>query len=355
MSEEEKKTRPRRRQRRRPRSSPASAPQGEAGKTRRPSQNGDGSNARRGRQGSKDRPRGRGRSKPVGRRPRRDRSARNWWTRRWSEILDVIQLDGRLRNGRAYARQGRVVDLTFEKGSTTAMVQGSRNAPYLVRMHFAVLSAEDWKKVLGAIGEDTELGGGLFLGEFPQRAEEVFTSQNLSLFPSGQGDLKAACSCPDEANPCKHIAAVYYALGEEIDRDPFLLLRLRGLDRTELMEALARTPAARAALVPPPPSTDAESRPRGEALPKPESRDEPLPQDPQLFWAGPGGERTEDDRKEVRLPRVSGALAQRLGGYPFWQGESACGVVLNQIYRASSEVGLSIYLGEADPEKTEER
>ena len=262
-----------------------------------------------------------------------------------------------------------MIELDFEKGSATAMVQGSRDAPYLVRMHFAMLSGTDWKRALRALGEDAELGGGLFRGEFPQRVEEPFTSQDLSLFPTGQGDLKAACSCPDQANPCKHVAAVYYALGEEIDRDPFLIFRLRGLDRTELMEALARTPAARAALVAPPPGAETEARSAGEsssdsdstqvkALPETEIRppqDEPLPDQPHLFWAGAEPGKGAEADEEVRIPRVSGALARRLGGFPFWRGENSCSLTMDQIYRVSSQSGLSIYLGEADPEKGDER
>ena len=303
----------------------------------------------------------------MGRRPRRDRSFRNWWARRWSEILESFRIGGRLGRGRNYARQGQVIELDFEKGSATAMVQGSRDAPYLVRMHFTMLSRTDWKRVLRALGEDTELGGGLFRGEFPQRVEEAFTKLDLSLFPTGQGDLKAACSCPDQVNPCKHVAAVYYALGEEIDRDPFLLLRLRGLDRTELMEALARTPAARAALVAPPtsPSEERGSEATRADQPAPandspdeksaQPREQPLPEEPQLFWAGLDADHKKEGGDEVRIPGVSGALARRLGGFPFWRGENSCSVVMDQIYRASSESGLSIYLAESIGEKDDER
>jgi uncharacterized Zn finger protein len=352
MADEGKQRRSRRR--RRPRSGDAAAPRGEGG------------NARRSRQGGKGRSRGGGRSNTSGRRQRRDRSPSNWWTKRWSSSLDSIQVGRRLGHGRTYARQGRVIEVEYEKGSVTAMVQGSRDAPDLVRMHFAVLSAADWRRFIGVVGADTELGGGLFRGEFPEQADAVFTGLDLSLFPSGQGDLKAACSCPDQANPCKHVAAVYYALGEAIDRNPFLLFQLRGLDRTALMEALARTPAARTALVAAPVAEAAarredalagqkaadqtQSPTEAEGRQRPE---EPLAPEPQSFWAGPGGDGAEEVQKEVRIPRVSGALAQRLGGYPFWRGPNACSVIIDQIYRASSPVGLSIYLGESDPEKSE--
>jgi len=261
-----------------------------------------------------------------------------------------------------------VIELEFEKGSATAMVQGSRDAPYLVRMHFAMLSGTDWKRALRSLGEDAELGGSLFRGEFPQRLEEAFTQLELSLFPTAQGDLKAACSCPDQANPCKHVAAVYYSLGEEIDRDPFLIFRLRGMDRTELMEALARTPAARAALVAPPTGENDARRgeeAKDEVAPEetetsvqaeePPLQDEPLPEEPHLFWAGLEPESSEEESdEEVRIPRVSGALARRLGGFPFWRGENSCSLAMEQIYRASSQAGLSIYLGEADRDKDEE-
>lgn len=309
-------------------------------------------------------------AKAASRRPRRIRKLGNWWARRWSSSLDGIHVGRRVGHGRTYARQGRVIELELEKGAATAMVQGSRDAPYLVRMHFGLLSAADWKQVLRALGEDIELGGGLFRGEFPPGAEEAFTGLELSLFPSGQGDLKAACSCPDQANPCKHVAAVFYALGEEIDRDPFLLFRLRGLDRAELMEALARTPAARAAIVPPPTSAEVQARVRdavvsssvdpsagsgsGEGEDRP-PRQEPLPLDPLLFWAGREGRRDPELHREVRIPRGSGALARRLGGYPFWKGENGCSAVLDQIYGASSQMGLSLYLGESDPDNTDER
>ena len=68
----------------------------------------------------------------------------------------------------------------------------------------------------------------------PQDIEPVFAEVGLSLFPAKLQDLKTGCSCPDWSNPCKHIAAVYYLLGEEFDRDPFLIFALwdepRGAD-----------------------------------------------------------------------------------------------------------------------------
>src|SRR5438128_9744848 len=83
-------------------------------------------------------------------------------------------------------------------------------------------------------------------GEMPNDIETVFRSASLSLFPEKRKDLKTDCSCPDWSNPCKHVAAVYYLLGEEFDRDPFLIFKMRGLARDELVGLLGK-PAAKAA------------------------------------------------------------------------------------------------------------
>jgi uncharacterized Zn finger protein len=250
------------------------------------------------------------------------------------------------------------------------MVQGSRDAPYLVRMRFSMLSSTDWKKVMRAIGEDPALGGPLFVGEMPDNIEDAFREQELSLFPTASGDLKAACSCPDQANPCKHVAAVYYLLAQEFDRDPFLIFRLRGMDRTEIATSLADTPAARAAAVPPPPrptepsepppaprseessrpdTAEAEEAPAGERPPEyvPEPAvPEPLPTDAHDFWAG--GDGAAGAPSEVRIPTIHAALSKRLGGFSFWRGEAGCDALMERIYQNASLAGLDVFLCESE-------
>jgi uncharacterized Zn finger protein len=250
------------------------------------------------------------------------------------------------------------------------MVQGSRDAPYLVRMRFSMLSSTDWKKVMRAIGEDPALGGPLLAGEMPENIEDTFREQELSLFPTASGDLKAACSCPDQANPCKHVAAVYYLLAQEFDRDPFLIFRLRGMDRAEIAAVLADTPAARAAAVPPPPRPTAPSEPapalRSEEPDRPETAEaaealveagppegapepaapEPLPTDAHDFWAG--GNEAPGEPGEVRIPTIHAALSKRLGGFSFWRGEVGCDALMERIYQNASLAGLEVFLCESE-------
>jgi uncharacterized Zn finger protein len=78
----------------------------------------------------------------------------------------------------------------------------------------------------------------LLAGEMPAEIEDAFAEAGVSLFPEKRNELVTDCSCPDYANPCKHVAAVHYILGEQFDEDPFLLFRLRGRTQEQILEAL---------------------------------------------------------------------------------------------------------------------
>src|SRR5262249_59266922 len=119
-----------------------------------------------------------------------------------------------------------------------------------VEIGVKVLTKPQWAKVVAALKQQALFTAKLLAGEMPQDIEQVFRDAKLSLFPEKKGDLTTECSCPDWSNPCKHIAAVYYLLGGEFDRDPFLLFPLRGLDREGLLRRLggaAPAPSACAA------------------------------------------------------------------------------------------------------------
>jgi uncharacterized Zn finger protein len=145
----------------------------------------------------------------------------------------------------------------------------------------------------------------------PREIEDVFARKGVSLFPGAHRELATACSCPDWSNPCKHVAAVYYLIGEEFDRDPFLLFRLRGLARDELaavlMGASGRRPARQRATRP--------SRSEREEPAAPSRR-----LDVRGFWNAPP--LVHDAIGPLDPPTVTAALPRRLGSFPFWRGET---------------------------------
>jgi uncharacterized Zn finger protein len=173
-------------------------------------------------------------------RSRRGEFVKNWWATRWIEALERLMDTGRLSRGRSYARKGQVLAVDETRTGITARVQGSRRTPYRVTIQVAPLIDDQWEKVIGALAEQALFAAQLLSGEMPQEIEETFESAGVSLFPAKRSDLVTYCSCPDQANPCKHIAATHYILGERFDEDPFLLFRLRGRTQEQILHALRR-------------------------------------------------------------------------------------------------------------------
>ena len=175
--------------------------------------------------------------------------ARTWWSKRFLAVLEQIGVGGRMARGRAYARQGQIISLEVDAGGALAAVQGSRPRPYTVRVGVPAFGKAEWGEVAEALVTDASYTAALLAGEMPHGIEEVFATVGLSLFPASARDLALDCTCPDQAVPCKHLAAVCYVLAERFDADPFEILALRGRDRETLLAEL-RTRRAAAASAP---------------------------------------------------------------------------------------------------------
>lgn len=165
---------------------------------------------------------------------------KTWWAKKWIEALEILgsNYSNRLPRGRTYARRGAVKDLIITPGEVMAKVQGTRRTPYRVRIGLKALTDKQWQKAIKVLARRAIFAAKLLMGEMPPNIDEVFNSCGLSLFPARATELKTDCSCPDWANPCKHIAATHYILAEAFDRDPFLLFELRGWTKEKVLEEL---------------------------------------------------------------------------------------------------------------------
>ena len=264
----------------------------------------------------------------------------SWWAKRWIHVLEGFHIGARLGRGRSYARQGQVAAISIDKGCIKAVVQGSRPKPYSVTITVKGMATAGWKKLIQAISGQALFAAKLLAGTMPPDIEDAFKEVGLSLFPTHLKDLKTECSCPDWSNPCKHIAAVYYLMGEEFDRDPFLIFKLRGLSREEFVRLLGDQSS---------PKKRDKSRTKSATPPEQEKQEtapppEPLPVEPAVFW----GDSVIDEGilDEVRFPPVTAALPKRLGNFPFWRGEKRFLEALEPIYAAASPVGLNVFIGE---------
>ena len=161
-----------------------------------------------------------------------------WWVQRWVDLLNAYRFKKRLERGRNYARQGHILSLEFKQAKVHAKVQGTADEPYQLSIWIERFTDEDWGFVIDTLGQKALYSAQLLAGEMPDDIEAVFTSNGLSLFPFTLADVNSRCSCPDPKNPCKHIAAVYYQLGDFFREDPFVLFQLRGRTKEQVLGAL---------------------------------------------------------------------------------------------------------------------
>ena len=165
-------------------------------------------------------------------------ASREWWSQRWLDLLDSYRFKKRLERGRNYARQGNILSIKFEGSQVLARVQGTDPEPYKVSLSLEKFDDEQWSYVVETMSQKAVYAAKLLAGEMPQNIEEVFTTNGLSLFPFTLSEVKSHCSCPDKANPCKHVAAVSYQLGDRFSDDPFVLFQLRGRTKDEVLTSL---------------------------------------------------------------------------------------------------------------------
>jgi uncharacterized Zn finger protein len=254
---------------------------------------------------------------------RRGSFGATWWARRWIDVLESFDIGARLQRGRSYARKGQVLSIDVSKASVQAKVQGSRAEPYVVQIKVRPLMPSEWKRLAEQLSQQAIFAASLLAGEMPQQIEEAFTGAGMSLFPEKSRDISSSCSCPDWSNPCKHIAAVYYLLGEAFDQDPFLIFRMRGMDRDEFTALLGEKRLLAEACAPEP---------------------EPLPANAEEYWrARPI---PADLLGDVNVSRPVAALPRRLGNLQFWRGEVELAKALEPAYENASKKGEAILFGE---------
>jgi len=247
----------------------------------------------------------------------------SWWATRWIAALERLMDSGRLSRGRSYARRGQVLNLDIGAGRVTARVQGSRPSPYKVSIDLVPLKDAEWERALDAMAEQAIFTAKLLNGEMPENIEEAFAQVKINLFPTSGKDLVTSCSCPDYANPCKHVAAVYFLLGEQFDEDPFLLFKLRGRNKEQVIVAL-RARRSVAAVAEAKADYGAESAPDGP----------PLAERLVGFWqAGP---ELASFRVKIAAPVVSLPLLKRLGPPPGEAGPHGAGSSASAVERLSA-------------------
>lgn len=164
--------------------------------------------------------------------------------RLWLEKISLeFGLDGRMARGRTYFNKEHVKKFTLVDNEILAKVKGSHES-YDVYFGFKKDSEKE-QKVSSFINSNHQIQSSLLNGDLPDEFFSWAESENIELFVKllrwQDGNMRlehvpnyeANCDCYDFYDtgfPCKHIFALWYAIAQEIDHNPTMLLKINGIE-----------------------------------------------------------------------------------------------------------------------------
>jgi uncharacterized Zn finger protein len=264
--------------------------------------------------------------------------SRTWWGQRFLEALEECTDAGRLGRGRAYSKPRRLLEFSIDGTVVTAKLRGNVNPyfgvyeepRYRVEITLKRIPVTLWTRIVKSIAGNTGWLSRLLLNEMPDDIEQAFTASKYSLLPRTARELNTHCSCPDWANPCKHVAGTYYHMAELLDKDPLLLFQLRGLSREKLQRELRKTPLGKAM------ATQLEAgeipvlQPCKTRYPHPAITPPDETMSHREFW---GGAPLPPPDTQAKTTGVAALLIKKQGDYPpFWHRDNSFIQAMEQIY-----------------------
>ncbi|MDQ6786661.1 MAG: DEAD/DEAH box helicase [Acidobacteriota bacterium] len=151
-----------------------------------------------------------------------------WWGKQWLGALTAVDWDNRLPRGKTYANNGSVRHFEIGENQISAKVQGS--SMYRISIKIPPFTTAQKKELLDRVAADPAIISGLLNRVLDPQILKIAESCGIQVFPRRWDDFSMNCSCPDWAVPCKHLAAVVFVVSREIDKNPFVVFNLHGLD-----------------------------------------------------------------------------------------------------------------------------
>ena len=165
---------------------------------------------------------------PVGR-------SSTWWGRAFVRSFEELALDAAdLLAARALARSGRIGAIVVLEAMTSAVIDPSSDTPVMAQVKVDRVDARGWHTFAAETARESGFVAALEAGELPAELVEHADEAGVEVLP-GPGDIDTACECEAWAQPCVHALALLYQVAWQVDRDPYVLLLLRGRTREALL------------------------------------------------------------------------------------------------------------------------
>jgi hypothetical protein len=166
------------------------------------------------------------------------------WAVRWRAVLDELGA-GAVRDiarAGALARRGAVEQLGIAPGRITGTVVEDRLDPRAVTIDWPLPGDDAWARAIAVLADQLRFTAALLEGDLPPDADGVLAAAGVPLLPTVD-DLAPRCDGEECESWCRHALAVHEAVATRIEREPALLLRLRGRRADELLRTLRTEPS----------------------------------------------------------------------------------------------------------------
>jgi uncharacterized Zn finger protein len=231
----------------------------------------------------------------------------------WMRALGVgddAESRRRIRDAERHRVAGRVISVRALAGRIEGRVQGSHARPHLVELGVPQWTAAQWHAIGDVLARQARHYARLLAGQLPEQFDEVLQTLDLSLIPRPD-EWRPGCTCGVPA-PCLHLMALWLQVRERLDVDPYLLTRVRGRSREQLLAEIRDQR-----------SGDVRDRLGIDAFTARE-------------WARGGTPPTEVPLPPVRTPRTAAGPLRVLGDPPGWAGPSAAATLFAPAVEAAA-------------------
>lgn len=217
----------------------------------------------------------------------------------------------RVRDAERLRAAGRVLSVRAVAGCIEGRVQGSHARPHHVELGVPEWSAGQWRAVGDMLAHQARHYARLLAGQLPEQFDQVLRTLDLSLIPRpGEWRLSCTCTTPE---PCRHQIALWLQVRAQLDDDPYLLTRVRGRSREQLLAEIRDKRAG-----------DAPDRLELDAFAA-------------RGWLRAGTQATDVPLPPVKPPRTSAGPLLMLGDPPGWAGPTTAAALFAPAVDAAAQ------------------
>jgi len=165
----------------------------------------------------------------------------NWWAEKWLKLADKKELKAAYDFGKNYYEDNELDLNRAMKGNKLQckmydMDISKRVEPYIQIKKF---SKKERKIIRNLIETSPLYLIELLKNEFSKKLYNELLAKNIQLIHDSFDQLDLSCACQKKG--CEHVMILFHMFGVEINKNPKLLFKIRGLDLLEILNPYIET------------------------------------------------------------------------------------------------------------------